>query len=133
MSKLSASNVRLRARAVRDVPVGCAEEVGAVGELEHDGGENDGTGDVIHAVLLEGHGAHADQDREDRGRTLHHTAMLRGRDVLRAENGDGDADRVIAVNAREDVRVGVGAVEPVDDPCEDVLRRVEDRAGRPSR
>ena len=98
----------------------------AVGELEHDGGEDDGAGDVIHAVLLECHGAHADQDREDRGRTLHQTPMLRGRDVLRAENSDGDADRVIAVNAREDVRAGVGTIEPGDDPREDVFRRVED-------
>ena len=98
----------------------------AVGELEHDGGEDDGTGDVIHAVLLEGHGAHADQDREDRGGSLHQSAMLRCRDVLRAKNGDGDADRVIAVNAREDVRAGVGTIEPGDDPREDVLRRVED-------
>lgn len=98
----------------------------AVGELEHDGGEDDGAGDVIHAVLLECHGAHADQDREDRGRTLHQTPMLRGRDVLRVENSDGDADRVIAVNAREDVRAGVGTIEPGDDPRENVLRRIED-------
>lgn len=100
----------------------------AVGELEHDGGEDDGAGDVIHTVLLEGHGAHADQNRENRGRPLHETAMLRCRDVPRAEDGDGDTDRIIAVNAREDVRAGVGAVEPGDDPGEDVLRRVEDRA-----
>lgn len=100
----------------------------AVGELEHDGGEDDGAGDVIHTVLLEGHGAHADQNRKDRRRALHQTTMLRRGDVLRAEDGDGDADRVIAVNAREDVRAGVGAVEPGDNPGEDVLRRVEDRA-----
>lgn len=99
----------------------------AVGELEHDGGEDNGAGDVIHAVLFECHGAHADQDREDRGHTLHQTPMLRGRDVLRVENSDGDPDRVIAVNAREDVRAGVGTIEPGDDPREDVLRRVEDR------
>ncbi len=98
----------------------------AVSELEHDGGEDDGAGDVIHAVLLEGHGAHADQDRENRGGSLHQSAMFRCRDVLRAKNGDGDADRVIAVNAREDVRAGVGAIEPGDDPREDVLRRVDD-------
>ena len=100
----------------------------AVGELKHDGGEDDGAGDVIHAVLLEGHGTHADQDRENRGCPLHEMAMLRRGDVLRAEDGDGDADRVIAVNAWEDVRAGVGAVEPGDDPRENILRRVEDRA-----